>query len=404
MDSAKRSRWLWVCGPALLGALATTLSCQLEPPEYVGKECSRSTDCPQPLSCVVARPGGDATCEFLSGPLELAPPPPTFYCSDVKKVMADYCVACHAATPSQGAPATSRLDIWEDTTVDGKTVRGVGSMGAAIIDRTVSKGDMPPSTFPVQATPEAKRILTAWGRNKFPIFNAADGGVNCVAGGGGMDGGTKSGGGASAVLTNPGTGAQTITGTTVLMRATAAVTTGTVARVEFYQGTTKVGEDATAPYEFSWTGFAAGTYQLTARAVSDTGATGDSTPATLTVTAAPAGNTVYSVSIITTGGVILVDPVVDNATYKLADLGAAFAFRANVVNIPAAGSVRFDLDATTGAATENMAPYCMGPGAVTDCANVAVGAGMHTLVSNPFDATAAGGAAGTPKTVRFTLQ
>ena len=48
--------------------------------------------------------------------------------------------------------------------------------------------------------------------------------------------------------------------------ATAGDTDGTVSRVEFFQGTTKLGEDLTAPYTYSWTGVAAGAYNLTARA------------------------------------------------------------------------------------------------------------------------------------------
>ena len=59
--------------------------------------------------------------------------------------------------------------------------------------------------------------------------------------------------------------------------------------MEFYQGSTKLGEDATAPYSFSWTGVAAGTYSLTAKAHAN-GQTTTSAAVSVTVNA-PAGGT-----------------------------------------------------------------------------------------------------------------
>jgi len=58
----------------------------------------------------------------------------------------------------------------------------------------------------------------------------------------------------------------------ITITATASDTDGTVATVEFYDGTTYLGEDATAPYSFTWTGVADGCYPLTARAIDDGGA------------------------------------------------------------------------------------------------------------------------------------
>ena len=53
--------------------------------------------------------------------------------------------------------------------------------------------------------------------------------------------------------------------------------------MEFYQGSTKLGEDLTAPYSFSWTNVPAGAYVLTARALTSGGATGVSAPAQILV-------------------------------------------------------------------------------------------------------------------------
>ena len=72
------------------------------------------------------------------------------------------------------------------------------------------------------------------------------------------------------------------------LAATAFDADGTVAKVEFFNGAAKLGEDTTAPYSFSWSSVAAGTYTLTARATDNLGGTGTSAVSTITVSA---GNT-----------------------------------------------------------------------------------------------------------------
>ncbi|MGI4886580.1 MAG: Ig-like domain-containing protein [Janthinobacterium lividum] len=61
-------------------------------------------------------------------------------------------------------------------------------------------------------------------------------------------------------------------GQAVALSATAADTDGTVAKVEFFNGTTKLGEDTATPYQLNWTPSAAGTYSLTAVATDNAGA------------------------------------------------------------------------------------------------------------------------------------
>ena len=46
---------------------------------------------------------------------------------------------------------------------------------------------------------------------------------------------------------------------------------GSVARVEFFQGSTKLGESYTSPFSFTWNNVAPGTYSLTAKATNDGG-------------------------------------------------------------------------------------------------------------------------------------
>ncbi len=90
----------------------------------------------------------------------------------------------------------------------------------------------------------------------------------------------------SVTLTSPANGAVLPAPASVALAATAADADGTVAKVEFYQGSAKVGEDATAPYGVTVAGLAAGTYDFTARTYDNQGATTTSSIIRITVNAA----------------------------------------------------------------------------------------------------------------------
>jgi hypothetical protein len=83
-------------------------------------------------------------------------------------------------------------------------------------------------------------------------------------------------------LTSPSNGASFRSPATVSLAANAADPDGTVARVEFFRGTTRLGEDTSAPYTLQWT-FAVGNHTLTARATDNGGATTTSSPVTIRV-------------------------------------------------------------------------------------------------------------------------
>jgi dienelactone hydrolase len=53
--------------------------------------------------------------------------------------------------------------------------------------------------------------------------------------------------------------------------ATASDSDGSISKVEFYNGTTKLGQDATSPYSFTWSNVPAGNYSLIAKAIDDSG-------------------------------------------------------------------------------------------------------------------------------------
>jgi Galactose oxidase-like, Early set domain/Bacterial Ig domain len=92
----------------------------------------------------------------------------------------------------------------------------------------------------------------------------------------------------TVTLTQPSNGATFTAPGTVNLAATASDADGTVTKVEFFNGTTKLGEDTTAPYNFTWSGVGVGTYSLTARATDDLGGVTTSLASTITVTSSNA--------------------------------------------------------------------------------------------------------------------
>lgn len=99
----------------------------------------------------------------------------------------------------------------------------------------------------------------------------------------------------TVALTAPASGASATAPATFDLAATAADSDGSVTRVEFHAGTMRIGEDTTAPYTCTWSGVAAGTWQLTATAYDDRGATTQSAGVTVTVSPATTGNPVLMI-------------------------------------------------------------------------------------------------------------
>lgn len=89
----------------------------------------------------------------------------------------------------------------------------------------------------------------------------------------------------TVTLDQPAAGSSSTAPATISFAATAADSDGSVAKVEFYAGATKVGEDLTAPYTFSWSGVGAGSYSVKARAVDNAGAATETAARGITVVA-----------------------------------------------------------------------------------------------------------------------
>jgi hypothetical protein len=92
-------------------------------------------------------------------------------------------------------------------------------------------------------------------------------------------------------ITSPASGSSFSAPASITINATASDADGSVSKVEFYNGATKLGEDATSPYTYTWANVGSGTYTIKAVAFDDRGA-----QTTAQITAAvstPNGATVY---------------------------------------------------------------------------------------------------------------
>jgi len=117
-------------------------------------------------------------------------------------------------------------------------------------------------------------------------------------------------------ITGPANNASFTAGASVSLTANASDANGTVTKVEFFSGTTKLGEDLTSPYSFSWPNVPAGTFMLTAKATDNQGATTTSAAVTITI----------SVATVNTAPVVSITGPANNASFTA---GASVTLTAN---------------------------------------------------------------------------
>ena len=94
-------------------------------------------------------------------------------------------------------------------------------------------------------------------------------------------------------ITAPSNGASYTAPASITITATAADSDGTVTQVDFYQGTTLLGSDTSAPYSFAWTAVAAGSYALTAKATDNNSAVTTSSTVNITVNSGGGTTTLF---------------------------------------------------------------------------------------------------------------
>jgi hypothetical protein len=91
----------------------------------------------------------------------------------------------------------------------------------------------------------------------------------------------------TVTLTSPSSGTRYLAPITIALAADASTTSGTITKVEFFNGSTLIGSDTTAPYGGTWSNVAAGTYVLSAKTTTSGGVTATSAPVSVTVNSVP---------------------------------------------------------------------------------------------------------------------
>jgi len=104
------------------------------------------------------------------------------------------------------------------------------------------------------------------------------------------------------IITSPGNGSSFTAPANITITATASDIDGKINKVEFYNGTTKLGESTTTPFSFIWNNVAVGTYSITAVAIDNFNAKTTSSPILFSInTGTPPVNLPPSVSIVSPG-------------------------------------------------------------------------------------------------------
>jgi regulation of enolase protein 1 (concanavalin A-like superfamily) len=130
----------------------------------------------------------------------------------------------------------------------------------------------------------------------------------------------------AAALTAPASGATYIAPATVTLTASATDSDGSIAKVDFYAGATLLGTATASPWTITWSNVAAGTYNLTAVATDNAGATGTSAAVSITVTDAsppgglPAGWNDQDIGAVTSAGSATYDAPTFTITGQGADI------------------------------------------------------------------------------------
>ena len=107
-------------------------------------------------------------------------------------------------------------------------------------------------------------------------------------------------------ITSPVNGTQFTAPANITVSASANDSDGSIARVEFYNGATKLGEDTTSPYSFAWSGVPAGNYSLSSIAYDNLGASTQSAAVNVIVNVAlPVAATGLSATAVSTSQINL---------------------------------------------------------------------------------------------------
>ena len=191
-------------------------------------------------------------------------------------------------------------------------------------------------------------------------------------------------------ITSPANGAVLGSPATITIAANAADVDGSIANVEFYNGTTLLGSDNTAPYSFTWSGVAIGSYSLTAKAFDNVGASTTSSAVAISVSLA---NDAGISAIITPNGAVNTASVTPSVSLR--NFGSAALTSATIF---------YRVDASTESSFNWTGSLASGATTSVTLASVSYTSGAHTFTartSSP-NSGADGNAANDAMTSNFT--
>lgn len=177
------------------------------------------------------------------------------------------------ASPSNGASFTAPASILVQanaTDADGSIARVDLYQGTTLLKSDTTS----PYSFSWQSVPAGSYQLRAVAYDNAGATQTAAIDIRVTSGSNQLP---------TVAITSPANNATFSTGTTVTVQASASDADGSIARVDFYAGTTLLGSDTTSPYTASWTNVAAGSYSLTAVARDNAGGARTSAAVSITV-------------------------------------------------------------------------------------------------------------------------
>jgi hypothetical protein len=290
-------------------------------------------------------------------------------------------VASDSVVVTVGSPGTYQISGL--VTASGVPVQGVrvavSSMKVAYTDSdgTYTLAGLSPGSYTVSASKE-NYSFSAFGFSNPVSVGPGRTGIDFNGTGGGGTGG-------NVTLTSPLNNTTYTAPVNVFLSASATASIGhSVTKVEFYQGATKLGEDVSMPYSYTWNNAPAGSYTLTARSSDNGGSMATSAPVAITINPAAPSITTQPQSQSATAGA--------NVTFSVSVSGSApfsYQWRKNGTNIAGATSPTLALN--------NVQPQQAGSYSVvvTNAAGAVTSANANLTVTCSFTLSASNAAFGT---------
>ena len=219
--------------------------------------------------------GTVAKVEFFNGGTKLGESTAAPYSYSWANVAAGTYTLTAKATDNKGAATTSAAVTIVVGTNNGNGCNGIAAWSATAV-----------YTNGMQVVYNSKVYQAKWWtQNEQPDINTGDGKVwqyvsDCS--------GSGNNGAPSISISSPANNASFAAPASISIQATATDSDGSVAKVEFFNGGSKLGESTSSPYSYTWANVAAGTYSITAKATDNSGA---SASAAVTVVVTSGGNT-----------------------------------------------------------------------------------------------------------------